>query len=155
MKDVGRMIHVGISTNDMERAVRFYEEGFGFHKTVELNFTAYVDGFFGESLDSRELYGVAEGSTCRVALLEPETGDMILEIFDFSDKAEGELSCWNKPGISHFAFESDHFTELYERLKASGANFLMRPGVRVADGLQWVFLRDPDGNMIEILGRDA
>lgn len=154
MSDLGNLIHVAMTVSDMERSIEFYKKNFNFKLLDELLFTAYENGFFAESDDSRELYKVEEGSDCKVALLEEENGSMILELFQFRPLQPAQEVPWNRVGITHIAFSTDHFTELYERLVANGADFLMRPGTRVADGLHWVFLRDPDGNMIELLGKD-
>ena len=125
---------------------------FGFEKIAELCFTAYEDGFFGETEDARDLYKVAPGTTCPLALLQQPGGGMVLELFRFTPQQAPVSLPWDRPGITHFAFETEHFDALYDRLRANGVEFCMRPGKRVADGLNWVFLKDPDGNMIEILG---
>jgi len=154
MADVGNMIHVALTVADLERSIEFYEKNFNYHRTPEILFTAYENGFFAESDDSREVYKVEEGSTCRVVFLESDTGSMSLELFQFDPLLTQEIAPWNRQGITHFSFETEHFTELYQRLLANGVEFMMRPGTRVADGLRWCFLRDPDGNMIELLGHD-
>ena len=80
MAELVKTDHIGITVSDLDRAVKFYEEGLHFHKTDEFLFTAYKDGFFGESAQARTLYGVAEGSTCRLAMMVPESGDTVLEL---------------------------------------------------------------------------
>lgn len=155
MKDLGAMIHVGVTVGDIERSFEFYNLNFGFEKVAELNFTAYEDGFFADSEDAPQLYGVASGTTCPLLLLQVPGGRMILELFQFTPQKKAETVPWDRPGITHFAFETTRFDELYERLSANGVHFLMRPGTRAADGLKWIFLRDPDGNMIELLGSNA
>ena len=152
MKDVGGVVHVGLTVSDLDRSVKFYSENFGLEKIAELCFTAYVDGFFGEAEDARELYKVAPGTTCPLVMMQRPDGGVVLELFRFTPQQEPQLIPWDRPGITHFAFETEHFDDLYKRLKANGVEFCMRPGVRLADGLNWVFLRDPDGNMIEVLG---
>ena len=145
--------HIGITVSDLDRAVKFYEEGLRFRKTDEFLFTAYKDGFFGESAQARTLYGVAEGSTCRLAMMVPESGDTVLELFCFSDRQPKRERCWTVPSYTHFCVRTDAFTAVCERLKAAGATFLMEPGTQPG-GAYWVFLTDPEGNMIEVCGND-
>lgn len=152
MKDVGDIIHMALTVSDLARSAEFYRKNFGFEKIAEMCFTAYKDGFFGDSEDARELYGVEDGSTCPLALLQRPGGGMVLELFQFTPQREPQVVPWDRVGITHFAFDTKHFDALYERLKANGVEFCMRPGKRAADGLNWVFMRDPDGNMIEVLG---
>ena len=145
--------HIGITVRDMDKAVEFYEKGLGFRKTDEFLFTAYKDGFFGECPEARTLYAVEEGSTCRLAMMAPESGDTVLELFCFSKQNPPREREWLTPGYTHFAVFSERFTETCENLKAAGATFLMQPGVQPT-GNYWVFLTDPDGNMIEVVGHD-
>lgn len=152
MNDLGEMVHVGVTVSDIERSKAFYSQNFGFEPLAEMSFTAYEDGFFADSEDAPELYKVEAGSTCPLALMAVPGKHMILELFQFTPQKPAETVPWDRPGITHFAFETEHFDELHARLKANGVNFIMRPGTRAADGLKWVFLRDPDGNMIELLG---
>ena len=155
MEDVGGIIHIAMTVRDLKSSVAFYETNFGFKKVADLCFTAYIDGFFGESEDARKLYGVEDGTICPVALLQLPEGGPMLELFQFTPQREKEFIPWDRAGITHFAFETKKFTRLYERLKNNKVEFCMRPGKRVADGLNWIFLRDVDGNMIEILGTDS
>ena len=145
--------HIGITVRDTDKAVEFYEKGLNFRKTDEFLFTAYKDGFFGECPEARTLYAVEEGSTCRLAMMAPESGDTVLELFCFSRQNSPREREWLTPGYTHFAVFSESFTKTCENLKAAGATFLMQPGVQPT-GNYWVFLTDPDGNMIEVVGHD-
>ena len=148
------MDHIGITVRDMDRAVAFYEKGLRYRKTDEFLFTAYKDGFFGECAEARTLYGVEEGSTCRLAMMVPENGEgAALELFCFSKENPPRAREWLTPGYTHFAVFSDRFSETCADLKAAGASFLMEPGTQPT-GNFWVFLTDPDGNMIEVVGHD-
>ena len=145
---------IGISVHDLNASIRFYCENFGFEQVESDTFKAYEDGFFGESPDSRDLYAVPEGTICRLAVLRSPKGGPEMELFEFEAQKPREFLPWFRTGYTHIAFDSDRFTEVYESLKAKGAEFCMRPGLRLADNAKWVFLRDPDGNMIEICGFD-
>lgn len=152
MNDIGGINHIALTVRDIDRSVAFYESNFGFKKSAGMLFTAYVDGFFGESEDARELYGVPEGSVCHLAVMEPPSAGPNIELFQFVPQKPAESVPWDRTGITHFSFESGRFDALIRRLQGNGVKFCMHPGIRVADGLKWVFVRDPDGNMIEILG---
>ena len=152
MNDVGSISHIALTVRDINRSTAFYERNFGFKRCAAMLFTAYVDGFFGESEDSPELYGVPEGSICHLTILAPPGIGPCIELFQFVPQKPSEAVLWDRPGMTHFSFESRRFDELIRRLQDNGVKFCMRPGTRLADGLKWIFIRDPDGNMIEILG---
>jgi catechol 2,3-dioxygenase-like lactoylglutathione lyase family enzyme len=54
-------------------------------------------------------------------------------------------------GLRHLALITDDFDADYERIKASGVNFLTEPGVR--GGNQVVFFQDPEGNVLHLIKR--
>ena len=152
MNDVGGIIHVALTVQDLDRSIDFYQKNFDMSVIARETFTAYQDGFFGDSEDAPTLYGVAPGSTCALALLQQPGDGMVLELFQFIPQKPSQTVPWDRAGITHFAFETTQFDALYRRLRENGADFCMRPGRRAADGLYLIFLRDPDGNLIELLG---
>ena len=54
-------------------------------------------------------------------------------------------------GLRHLALITDDFDADYQRIKASGVNFLTEPGVR--GGNQVVFFQDPEGNVLHLIKR--
>jgi catechol 2,3-dioxygenase-like lactoylglutathione lyase family enzyme len=151
MKDVGGIFNIALTVADIERSVEFYHKNFGFEKVIDLHFTAYESGFFSECPDGRGLYNVPEGTECALVVMEQSGQPVSLEIFQFIPQKPEERIPWDRPGYTHIAFESKDFDGLIARLKAAGVEFCMRVGIREADNAKWVFIRDPDGNMIEIL----
>ena len=154
MKDVSEIKHVGMTVTDIPTMVEWYRTNFGFEVMFQTTFTAYKDGFFGEAEDSPKFYNVPEGTTCDIAMVQQPEGGPVLEFFQFQANEEREFVPWVKPGLNHIAFDTNDFTHLYERLVANNCEFAMRPGLRLMDNAKWVFLRDPDGNMIELCGHD-
>ena len=49
MKDVSEIKHVGMTVTDIPTMIEWYKTNFGFEVTFQTTFTAYKDGFFGES----------------------------------------------------------------------------------------------------------
>jgi catechol 2,3-dioxygenase-like lactoylglutathione lyase family enzyme len=151
MKDVGGIFNIAMTVADIERSVEFYRKIFGFEKVNDLHFTAYESGFFSECPDGPGLYNVPEGTECALVVMEQPGQPVSLEIFQFIPQKQAEKILWDRPGYTHIAFESPDFDGLIKRLEAENVEFCMRVGIREADSAKWVFIRDPDGNMIEIL----
>lgn len=51
--------------------------------------------------------------------------------------------------MRHVALEVEDFEETLKHLEANGIEITEGPGKRV-DGSDWLFCRDPDGNLVEI-----
>ena len=56
-------------------------------------------------------------------------------------------------GVHHFGIKVDDFEAAYRDLKAKGAEFLGEP-FEVIPGIRLVFLREPNGAVIELARRD-
>ena len=54
--------------------------------------------------------------------------------------------------MRHIALEVEDFDETLKQLEAKGIEIVDGPGKRV-DGSDWLFCRDPDGNLVEITKR--
>jgi len=53
-------------------------------------------------------------------------------------------------GLRHIAFDVTDIDSEYERLKAAGVEFLSEPQSLDGVGLRSVYMRDPDGNIVEM-----
>jgi catechol 2,3-dioxygenase-like lactoylglutathione lyase family enzyme len=133
--------HVGLTVSNFENAVKWYSEMFGFKLISEqaLN-KKQVDSLF-------QLYNLHDTSI-RFGFLRAPKGSVV-EIFEFSSKHDCEKIVWNRPGYTHLAIDVKNINELYNELKEKGVYFFSEP--QNTDGNEWVFLKDPDGNLIELI----
>jgi len=136
--------HVGIAVANLERSIEFYRDLLGMQVIQDVPFE-------GPRYDSILALRGAKG---RVAVLR--IGNLELEFFEFLHPA-GRSQDPNRPvserGITHFAVEVDDLAGIYERLQAAGVVFHCPPidfGFAAA-----TYLRDPDGNVIELLQMPA
>ena len=142
MKAIDALVHIGITVADLERSMDFYCKNFGMvlHRRNE-----FPEAFFAAN---KSLYNL-EPMTCKTAVLKTPNG-IQLELFHFSKQMQPELVPWNRAGITHFALTVGDVTEFAKQLKENGVEFCMDVGTRPDKG-HWLFVRDPDGNMIEIM----
>jgi catechol 2,3-dioxygenase-like lactoylglutathione lyase family enzyme len=136
--------HVGISVANLERSITFYRNLLGMHVIQEVSFE-------GERYES--ILGL-KGAKGRIAILR--IGNLELEFFEFAHPA-GRPVDPHRPvcdrGIAHFAVQVENLAELYARLQDAGVVFHCAPidfGCAIA-----TYLRDPDGNVIEMLQMPA
>lgn len=138
-------LHVGLTVRDFDKTAAFYEKYFGFVKTL--------DGSFGADFFQRHrcLYALPDSAAARFGFLEAPNG-FVLELFQFTPAAETTPCRWNAPGYHHICMRTDHIHQLCAQLKADGVEFFFEPEPRgkADSGKYWVFLKDPDGNMIEL-----
>lgn len=140
MMKVRSISHVGVTVTNFERAVAWYNKYFGFKLISE----QILDKEVVSSL--WPLYQV-EDTTVRLGFLRAPKGQVV-EIFEFSNQKEGRHHEWNKPGLSHFTLDVKNISRWYEEYK-NDLDFVIEP--QVTDGNHWVFLKDPDGNLIELI----
>ena len=142
-----RYAHTNIAANDWKRLRDFYIAVFGcIVKPPERNLS-------GEWLDRAT--GLKGARLEGVHLVLPGHGanGPTLEIFTYQSMEDREPVMANHIGLTHLAFEVDDFDDVYQAALKHGANELGRPTQKVIDGvgtLHFVYLRDPEGNIIEI-----
>ena len=118
--------HVALVTTDVERAATFYTGVLGLQEMARL-----------ETSHSGTLIFVGVGETT-------------IELFGGGKvKASGE---GNEVGFKHICLLVDDVDAEHARLKARGVAFDMEPAT-VESGLRICFLRDPDGNRVELMQR--
>jgi len=134
--DVVGFGHIGLCVSDLDRSRRFYVEGLGFE--------------FLNGLD------VPDSPADRLLRLEPPLGlraeylakdGFVLELMHFDREANPPAPerVMNEPGLTHLSFSVDDVSAVANRLEALGAEVL-----RETDVGGGIFLRDPDGQLIEL-----
>lgn len=79
-------------------------------------------------------------------------GDSILELMDMGPAAE-PVDPREHYGVHHFGIKVDDFDAVYKDLCNKGAEFLGEP-FEPTKGIRLVFLREPNGAVIELASRD-
>ncbi len=139
-------LHVGLTVSDIQRTVDFYQKYFGF--------TLGDRGVFPvEFIAAKpQLYRQTEGSYSHFAFLTSPDG-VTLELFQFVPLLGAEEPIWNRPGYHHICLKVDSCRRVYEQMCADGlkdAYYFEPDRMEIEGDHHWVFLRDPDGNMIEL-----
>ncbi len=132
--------HIGHCVADVARARRFYEEALGFSYLYELE--------------------IPDAATRRLLMVEPPAGvtasylrldGLILELIHFAHAptAPATERVMNQPGLTHISVSAEDVAGTLERIEALGGQTLYQTDLGSA-----VMVRDPDGQLIEILTMD-
>lgn len=138
--DVTAFNHIGLCVTDLSRARRFYEEALGFAYLYELK--------------------TPDDASSRLLMIEPPVGctalylrldGLILELihFDRPDNPPRTERVMNEPGLTHISVSVDDLPRALARIKQLGGQVLEETDLGLA-----VMVRDPDGQLIELLGMD-
>lgn len=130
--------HVGITVEDLDRAVDFYQEIFGLDVLARFS----VDG---EAFAT----GVGvDGASAEFAHLDADGARIELVSYDPEGIPRGE-SAVNQPGAVHVGLSTDDVDAFYDSLPDHVET--QSPPQRTASGTKIVFVRDPEGNLVEVL----
>jgi catechol 2,3-dioxygenase-like lactoylglutathione lyase family enzyme len=142
-----RYAHTNIIARDWKSLSDFYVRAFGCSiKPPQRNLS-------GEWLDRAT--GLHNAALEGVHLILPGYGDHgpTLEIFTYADTRTREPLMANHTGLAHIAFEVEDVESTFEQVLRLGGTALGRPTEKAIEGigvLKLVYLRDPEGNIIEI-----
>ena len=138
------LTHIGITVTDIDKFVDFYGKYFGFELRARGVFPPeFIAG-------APTLYRLKEGSYSDFAFLAAPNG-VVLELFKFNELLPSEELVWNRPGYHHLCVNVENVPDLYAAMSADGVEFFFEPKQMGPNpGAHWVFLKDPDGNMIEL-----
>ena len=147
-----RLAHVSITAKDLDRLREFYEKALGFTEARP------EKGFSGAWLEKGT--GVPGASIKRVHLRLPGSSPdgTLLEIIEYAGKAgESAPPAANTPGLRHVAFEVETPAEL-ARLRdlviengGSGLGDISENHIEGLGTVTFVYMTDPEGNIIELL----
>ncbi len=120
--------HVSIRVRDIEASVDYYRRMF----------------------DAQVILRRNQAGGRKIAFLR--IGDSMLELMGFGPGSE-PVDAREHYGVHHIGIKTDNFDATYKDLKAKGAEFLGEP-FEPTPGIHLVFLRDPNGAVIELAQRD-
>lgn len=135
--------HVGMTTPDIDRLVRFYVEALGFEEVSR-------GGWEVGNATTDAIVGLHDSAASTAFL---RTGNVMIEMFQYHSPP-GAPNVPDRPandaGFTHICLEVTDIDAEYERLTALGMTF-NGPVSHTSSGMAAVYGRDPDGNYVEIL----
>jgi glyoxylase I family protein len=80
----------------------------------------------------------------------PHAEAPMLELIRYRNYPAERSALNSRVGAAHVCFEVDDVRGAYSTLRADGVEFISEPHTDDA-GTQWVYMRDPDGNVVELI----
>ena len=121
-----KFLHAMIRVSNLEKSLKFYKEILGFDIVKELR------------LDDCTLYYLG----CK------ESGDFQIELTANDEQVDNYE---NGNAFGHFAFAANDLKEVEQKMKNLGIDWLYEPYELDKINSKIAFLKDPDGNEIEII----
>jgi catechol 2,3-dioxygenase-like lactoylglutathione lyase family enzyme len=146
-----RYLHTNLIARDWERLAAFYERVFGCTRVLP---ERHLDG---ESMERGS--GVVGARIDGVHLRLPGLGadGPTLEVFQYSQNAEAPAPPANRVGFGHIAFAVNDVAAMHAAVVAAGGapvGTIERVSIEGAGTITWTYVRDPEGNIIELQRRD-
>jgi catechol 2,3-dioxygenase-like lactoylglutathione lyase family enzyme len=134
MAVIARPHHVSLSVGDLDAQRRWYQEALGLSEVVEQ-------------------FELPEPRVRTVVLRAPN--GLRLELIEregskaqaFSDPLETTLN----QGFAHWALEVEDLDQGFAALSAAGAQEVSPPAPAVQPGARFAYVRDPEGNLLELI----
>ena len=130
--------HVGITVADLDRAVEFYAETFDLDVVAEFSVGG---GAFADAV-------AVEGAAAEFVHLDADGAVVELVAYDAADESADDPKL-NRPGATHLGLTVDDVDAFYADL-ADDVETLSPPRT-TESGTTVLFVRDPEGNLIEVL----
>lgn len=127
--------HVSISVADLDRQTIWYQQVLGFETIIEQ-------------------YQVPEPPV-RTAVLQTRTGTRV-ELIERAGSTRPRvftdpLDACREQGYGHWALEVDALDAALTALTAAGAQAVWPPADAVQPGARFAYVKDPEGNLIELI----
>ncbi|MFB6222965.1 MAG: VOC family protein [Haloarcula sp.] len=136
---IGHATHYGLNVSDMDDALAFYRDLLGLE----------VDRQFPVSEVQGDIVGV-NGVEGEITFLD--AGGFFIELIAY-DAPPNEIvhdsASGHDVGVAHLCLEVEDVWALYEDLR-NEATFVAEPQ-SVGNGTQITYMRDPDGNYVELM----
>jgi catechol 2,3-dioxygenase-like lactoylglutathione lyase family enzyme len=141
---VKRVDHVSFTVGDLDRSVEFFGR-FGLTP---------LKSYRSEGPDADEGTATANASMDITWLGLPHLEAPMLELIRYRNYPVERSALNSRVGAAHLCFEVDDVRGACSALRADGVEFLSEPHTDDA-GTQWVYMRDPDGNVVELIEQPA
>ncbi|WP_336023726.1 VOC family protein [Halobellus salinisoli] len=130
--------HVGVTVADLDRSVAFYRDTLGLPELAR--FSVGGDAFStGVGIENAQ-----------ASFVHLDAGDLRVELVSYNSTGEPqEYSRIDRPGATHLALTVDDVTAYYDSL-SSDVETVSEPQT-TESGTTIFFIRDPEGNLIEVL----
>lgn len=134
--------HTALCVRDLDAAIGFF--------TSEQAFTPRTRFALADTAANRALLQLGD-ATARGALLQGSLG--CLALYEFAELASADVPGREvfAAGIRHICLQTAISDRLYDSLVAAGASTHARPS-GLGTGNSYVYIRDPEGNLIELEG---
>lgn len=123
-----RFVHAMIRVKNIDESMKFYTELLGMNRTGEVK------------LDDCTLY-----------YLSDEDGQTQIELTYNNETPKDGYK--NGDAFGHFAFQTNSIEEFTEKMHKFGYKYFYEPYFMPEIDMYVAFLKDPDGNEIEIMGK--
>jgi catechol 2,3-dioxygenase-like lactoylglutathione lyase family enzyme len=136
---VNRIDHLSFTVADLERSLAFYRRlGFEPHKR-----------YLSAGPDAAEGTGTP-GAEIDIGWLRHRAGGPMLELLRYQNTATRRAAHNSEVGAAHICLDVADVRAAYADLKQDGVTFVSAPH---SDryGVTWVYMRDPDGNVVELI----
>lgn len=134
--------HVAITVADFNRTIRFYSDVFG-ARVVGVNCDHDLHRL-------RTFFGIdAEAPELKIGWIRVPGGATI-EAFEFRPVGVSTEVEWNRPGLTHLSFNVRGTGKWHDHLVSKGVE-IVSPPERSPKGHTFFFVKDPDGNLIELI----
>jgi predicted enzyme related to lactoylglutathione lyase len=99
--------------------------------------------------------GLRGAHLCGVHLRLPGYGDAgpTLEVYTYTELADGNPSAVNRPGYGHLAFGVDDVADMRARVLEAGGRAIgeiVTTSTTTGAQVMWCYVTDPEGNIIEL-----
>lgn len=129
--------HVGLTVSELDRAVEFYRDILGLDVVSRFEVS-------GEAFSTAVDVDDAAGTFAHLG-----AGGVRLELVEYDPEGDATTSALNQPGACHVGLGVEDVDAFVASLPES-VETVSEPQT-TASGTRLVFLRDPDGNRIELL----
>ncbi len=146
-----RYIHTNLIAKDWRRLADFYQSVFGCVPVLPERDLAGEWLERGSGVPGARLQGV------HLRLPGDAESGPTLEIFQYSESVDAPPAPANRVGFGHIAFAVDNVAAARDAVLAAGGSAVGTVESVVIAGayrITWVYVRDPEGNIIELQRRD-
>ena len=146
-----KVIDLGVVVSDVDASVKFYTEGLGFTK---------LDGF-SVPADYATDVGLTDGQPLTISVLSLATGEgatklKLMQLPGVKSKKSDNSFIHSQLGVSYLTLFVKDTGAALARLKAIGVTPVAKSPLPLPkgfpEGVYLTIVRDPDGNLIELVG---